>query len=457
MTREKEENQAPCPVCMEVLKVQDIEAHTQSHLDSSDVSAEPDVFHGDDGDSGDKVPCPLGCGQHLSRKQVPSHEAAHRSPRIISPPCPPNICAMQRPATFLKVTPGIIQLLAEALNSQQGRFRAALSGPLHHFSATPVDADWACGWRNIQMLSSHLLMRNEGLSNAMYCGCGYTPDVISMQAWLECAWQSGFDTEGAEQLGHHVQGTQKWVGTTEAAALLRQFGVRALVIDFKGGERCSSRHQREARPSRAGNRLKAAREWAPIHNGVQCDRCGVCPIQGPRYNSQILREYNLCGKCWALDGMDAIGPFTELQEVHHNALFDYVWQYFTGERAGQQHKGCEPGGQRQSGSGPVIMSNKPPLYFQHEGHSRTIVGIERHEAGEGMAPQMYLLILDPSQGTAQIESALRSRRGWQRLIKRSLCWLQKPEYQLLICPDGLASGQALEDLKIMRASEQYGF
>ncbi len=32
-----------------------------------------------------------------------------------------------------------------------------------------------------------------------------------------------------------VQGTVKWVGTTEAAALLRQFGVRARVVDFKGG------------------------------------------------------------------------------------------------------------------------------------------------------------------------------------------------------------------------------
>ena len=54
-----------------------------------------------------------------------------------------------------------------------------------------------------------------------------------------------------------------------------------------GGERCSARHQRESRPSRAGNRMRLAHEWAPIHNGVQCDRCGVCPIQGPRYNSQV--------------------------------------------------------------------------------------------------------------------------------------------------------------------------
>lgn len=45
----------------------------------------------------------------------------------------------------------------------------------------------------------------------------------------------------------------------------------------------------------------------------------------------------------------------------------------------------------------------------------------------------------------------------QRLIKRSMCMLQKPEFQLLHCLDGLATGEELEDLKIMRASQQYGF
>lgn len=35
-------------------------------------------------------------------------------------------------------------------------------------------------------------------------------------------------------LRRKVQGTVKWVGTTEAAALLRQFGVRARIVDFKG-------------------------------------------------------------------------------------------------------------------------------------------------------------------------------------------------------------------------------
>ena len=35
-------------------------------------------------------------------------------------------------------------------------------------------------------------------------------------------------------LRRKVQGTMKWVGTTEAAALLRQFGIRARIVDFKG-------------------------------------------------------------------------------------------------------------------------------------------------------------------------------------------------------------------------------
>jgi hypothetical protein len=38
-----------------------------------------------------------------------------------------------------------------------------------------------------------------------------------------------------------------------------------------------------------------------------------------------------------------------------------------------------------------------PLYFQHEGHSRTIVGIERRQAKADGPEEGFLLILDPSQ------------------------------------------------------------
>ncbi len=39
---------------------------------------------------------------------------------------------------------------------------------------------------------------------------------------------------GRKQLGGRVQGTRTWVGTTEAAALLRSFGLRARIVDFLG-------------------------------------------------------------------------------------------------------------------------------------------------------------------------------------------------------------------------------
>ena len=40
--------------------------------------------------------------------------------------------------------------------------------------------------------------------DALFGGCGYVPDVTSLQAWLECAWAAGFDPTGAEQLGRSV-------------------------------------------------------------------------------------------------------------------------------------------------------------------------------------------------------------------------------------------------------------
>jgi hypothetical protein len=38
------------------------------------------------------------------------------------------------------------------------------------------------------------------------------------------------------------------------------------------------------------------------------------------------------------------------------------------------------------------ISERPPLYFQHAGHSRTIVGIERLKSGK-----INLLLFDPSK------------------------------------------------------------
>ncbi len=71
----------------------------------------------------------------------------------------------------------------------------------------------------------------------------------------------------------------------------------------------------------------------------------------------------------------------------------------------------------------MLPAGKPPLYFQHEGHSRTIIGIERFrplnsKSGlkEGCSDdgfQYHLLLLDPSFKTNNIASALSNGQGWQ--------------------------------------------
>lgn len=47
--------------------------------------------------------------------------------------------------------------------------------------------------------------------------------------------------------------------------------------------------------------------------GVACDTCGVCPIVGPRFNSQVVMNYDLCGRCRAHSSADNVAPFRLVQ------------------------------------------------------------------------------------------------------------------------------------------------
>ncbi|KAJ6672352.1 OVARIAN CARCINOMA ANTIGEN CA125-RELATED [Salix viminalis] len=42
-----------------------------------------------------------------------------------------------------------------------------------------------------------------------------------------------------------------------------------------------------------------------FHGGVQCDGCGVHPINGPRYKSKVKEDYDLCSICFAAMGNEA--------------------------------------------------------------------------------------------------------------------------------------------------------
>jgi len=58
--------------------------------------------------------------------------------------------------------------------------------------------------------------------------------AAAVQAWLEVAWQAGFDPVGATMFGNKVQCSRKWLGASDAAALMRYFGCKALLTEFIG-------------------------------------------------------------------------------------------------------------------------------------------------------------------------------------------------------------------------------
>ena len=115
------------------------------------------------------------------------------------------------------------------------------------------------------------------------------------------------------------------------------------------------------------------------------------------------------------------------------ALAAWVWRYFTTDDVSGQPLPPRLGEQ-------VLVSARPPLFLQHDGHSRTVVGIEKRRAAAGAAEETFLLILDPGTHPAELGAALRRKAGWERLLKRGVATLsRKSEYQLVFVEPGVAA------------------
>ncbi|KAF9143556.1 hypothetical protein BG015_000402, partial [Linnemannia schmuckeri] len=221
-----------------------------------------------------------------------------------------------------------IRMLLETSLAQGVTQQAYLADPsVMYFQSDKTDRGWGCGYRNIQMLLSYVVGQLDSTAavstNSATRTTSNTPTIAELQRQLEYAWTNGFDAQGAVQLNHKVEGTKKWIGTTEAWSVLCSLGVRCSILDF---------HM----PS------------------------------GP-------------------DGT-------------HPAMFAAVYEYFRSPNWSPLSAplSLQVNNLRQNGherQGQIIQTAKPPLYMQHQGHSRTIVGIEILKEERGM----NLLVFDPGR------------------------------------------------------------
>ncbi|KAL8519668.1 hypothetical protein ACS0TY_010561 [Phlomoides rotata] len=307
------------------------------------------------------------------------------------------ICS-QRKEIFYIVEDGLMALLRKCLELESEYSTSVLCGHIDHFQGKSWDVGWGCGWRNIQMLSSHLIRQQQEARDILYGGSGFVPDIGSLQQWLELAWAKGYDTPGSEEFDQKIYGKRDWIGTTECAALFRSFGLRAQIVDFSS---------RDFELASADPRLSfKKRKNLQVHGPMD-----VFLSKGKLDMSTAVSSGKEGFRHSGISSVDVNG---------HHVLSEWVWNYFSSNNS------------NKSGNHHVVLSEKAPLYFQHDGHSRTIVGIQAKHQKNGTR-QYNLLILDPAENTRALEKSLRANAGWQQLIKRGVHTLKKPQYQVGKC------------------------
>lgn len=256
--------------------------------------------------------------------------------------------------------------------------KIALSTHTRHFSSGYGDRGWGCGYRNIQMLSSALL-EVPIFKSLLFGGVGHIPSIPVLQQCLEAAWADGFDP-GSTMKKHGVFGGNRWIGTYDAVSLFRNFGIRAEIQTF--GAKLRDGENRRA------NGNNGTKSTSSSDSGLPSNVVSMASFQYRRHQPAIY--------------------------VPHTRMFEWVWEYFE---------------TRKTRGDRVI----PPLYLQHDGHSRTIVG------AENLNGRIALLLFDPSFPPRDVCIKLREKATVPDVIRKTLSEFRHQNYQIVFVPDTTTS------------------
>ncbi|XP_041334134.1 zinc finger-containing ubiquitin peptidase 1 isoform X2 [Pyrgilauda ruficollis] len=131
-----------------------------------------------------------------------------------------------------------------------------------------------------------------------------------------------------------------------------------------------------------------------------------------------LHHWNLlwkCQRCQIIDFHKPTGPMGT-----HPRLFEWILHYYSTDN---------------EGGAKVVCTSKPPIYLQHQGHSRTVVGIE-----EKKNKSLCLLLFDPGCSSQQMQKLLKQNSDGSglRLLRKFVGSLKEKQYQI-VAVDGVLS------------------
>ncbi|XP_043295424.1 zinc finger-containing ubiquitin peptidase 1 isoform X3 [Cervus elaphus] len=153
--------------------------------------------------------------------------------------------------------------------------------------------------------------------------------------------------------------------------------------------------------SQLNNRLQGTKAWI-----------GACEIY------TLLTSLRI--KCRIVDFHKSTGPLGT-----HPRLFEWILSYYASER---------------EGSPKVVCTSKPPIYLQHQGHSRTIVGIE-----ERKNRTLCLLVFDPGCPSREMQKLLKQDMEVSTLkqLRKFVGNLKHKQYQIVAVEGVLSSEEKI--------------
>jgi hypothetical protein len=231
-----------------------------------------------------------------------------------------------------------------------------------------------------------MIRRLEGSSE-------FTP-VSKLQGQIESGWRAGFDPTGAHQLNNRVVGTRKRVGATECVVVLRASGYRTCVVDFE------TRPFGRAKPSGARGSPDALLAWALAYFSG-----------GARGGASNGHDGGTGGGSGGGGGGGSgAGGSSGASSSHHPTL---------------------------------TMVDRPPVYLQHNGHSRLVVGVVAPldaSAGRCKPRSVSLVVFDPAKSVAAVAGAAVTptrAHEWQRAVLVTAANLTAAQYQAVYVTEAL--------------------
>lgn len=233
---------------------------------------------------------------------------------------------------------------------------------------------WSCGFRNLQMMlgsliiylpDSHRIRKQSNNTINNYVGTTtsigtkflHIPSVSQLQGYMEESWREGFDQTGAKHFNNRVQGKKSKIGALEVSSLLSYMNIDSTVVQFVA---CL-----ESR-STLGNFV-----WEYFNRNVDCRRCHQCSLGRLSMKQVEVNRANV---------VESNKAYSSVEHVH-NLL----------SRASK-----EPSNKLRI---KCCQHSLLPLYLQWEGHSVTIVGIEKVSNASAVRYHNYdayqLLVFDP--------------------------------------------------------------